>query len=304
MSQKIGPTQVQTAPIALGCMRMGALEISKAEQVLTAALEHGINFFDHADIYGAGESERRFGQAVRNLGVEREKLLLQSKCGIRQGYYDFSKDYIIQTVEASLERLGTDYLDFFLLHRPDVLMEPEEIAEAFSQLHKAGKVKYFGVSNQNRYQMELLQAYLEQPLVINQLQLSPAHTVLFDAGLNVNMTNQAAIDRENGIVEYCRLNHVTIQVWSPFQIDLEQGLFMTDKRYKALAQTIEKYAERYHVSAEAIIIAWILRHPARMQAVIGSMNPDRIDRIMQAQHISLTRAEWYDIYQSAGNKLP
>ncbi|AXQ78054.1 aldo/keto reductase family oxidoreductase [Streptococcus chenjunshii] len=304
MLQKLGQSDVQASVIALGCMRMWALSVGEAGQVLDAALEHGINFFDHADVYGGGESELRFGQAVRNLGVERENLLLQSKCGIRPGYFDFSKEHILASAEESLERLGTDYLDFLLLHRPDVLMEPEEVAEAFSQLKKQGKVKYFGVSNHSRYQIELLQTYLDEPLVINQMQLSPAHTVMFDAAFNVNMANQAGVDRDNGTMEYCRLNRITIQAWSPFQIDSNQGLFMTNERYKELAQKIESYAEHYRVSAEAIIVAWLLRHPAHVQVLIGSMNPARIARIMKAQTISLTRFEWYDIYQSAGNRLP
>ncbi|MGT2924861.1 aldo/keto reductase [Streptococcus caviae] len=304
MLQKIGQTDMIGSRIALGCMRMAALEIKDAEQVLKSALEQGINFFDHADIYGGGESEKRFAAAVRNLGIEREQLILQSKCGIQKGYFDFSKDHIVTAVDGILQRLNTDYLDFLLLHRPDVLMEPDEVAEAFMQLKAAGKVKHFGVSNQNRYQMELLAAYLEEPLAVNQLQLSPAHTPLFDAGLNVNMKNSAAIDRDSGTVDYCRLHQVTIQAWSPFQIDLASGLFSENPDYQDLNLTIAKYAQQYSVSAEAIVIAWILRHPAKMQAVIGSMNPKRIEKIAAAYRVNLTRPEWYDIYLSAGNSLP
>ncbi|WP_057491732.1 aldo/keto reductase [Streptococcus orisasini] len=304
MLQKIGQTNVTGSRIALGCMRMAALETKDAEHVISAVLEQGINFFDHADIYGGGESEKRFAAALKNLGINRDQLILQSKCGIQKGYFDFSKEHIVTAVDGILQRLNTDYLDFLLLHRPDVLMEPDEVAEAFMQLKEAGKVRHFGVSNQNRYQMELLAAYLDEPLAVNQLQLSPAHTPLFDAGLNVNMKNSAAIDHDSGTVDYCRLHQITIQAWSPFQIDLTSGLFSESPDYQDLNLTIAKYAQQYGVSAEAIVIAWILRYPAKMQAVIGSMNPKRIAKIAAANKVALTRPEWYDIYLSAGNSLP
>ncbi|MGT2721933.1 aldo/keto reductase [Streptococcus porcinus] len=302
--QIIGATNVEGSRIVLGCMRMAALEVKQAEETIRTALDEGISFIDHADIYGNGESEIRFAQAAKNLGISRDAYLLQSKCGIRKGYFDFSKDHIIASVEGILQRLETDYLDFLLLHRPDVLVEPEEVAEAFTQLKKAGKVRYFGVSNQNRYQIELLQAYMDQKLVVNQMQLSPAHTPMFDSALNVNMRNQAGIDRDNGVVDYCRLNKVTIQAWSPFQIDLDKGLFTGNPDYQELNETIANLADQYRVSAEAIVIAWILRHPAQMQAIVGSMNPDRLRKIAQAHSVNLSRAEWYDIYTSAGNSLP
>ncbi|EGJ27557.1 aldo/keto reductase [Streptococcus porcinus] len=302
--QIIGATNVEGSRIVLGCMRMAALEVKQAEETIRTALDEGISFIDHADIYGNGESEIRFAQAAKNLGISRDAYLLQSKCGIRKGYFDFSKDHIIASVEGILQRLETDYLDFLLLHRPDVLVEPEEVAEAFTQLKKAGKIRYFGVSNQNRYQMELLQAYMDQKLVVNQMQLSPAHTPMFDSALNVNMRNQAGIDRDNGVVDYCRLNKVTIQAWSPFQIDLDKGLFTGNPDYQELNETIANLADQYRVSAEAIVIAWILRHPAQMQAIVGSMNPDRLRKIAQAHSVNLSRAEWYDIYTSAGNSLP
>lgn len=304
MLQTIGQTDIEGSRIALGCMRMAGLDIKEAEKVIATSLEEGINFIDHADIYGGGQSEERFRDAVKNLGLAREKLILQSKCGIQRGYFDFSKEHILTSVDGILSRLGTDYLDFLVLHRPDILMEPEEVAEAFTQLKKAGKVKHFGVSNQNRYQMELLQSYLTEPLAVNQLQLSPAHTPMFDFGVNVNMKNEAATNRDSGIVDYCRLNKVTIQAWSPFQIDLGKGLFSGNPGYATLNATISKYALQYGVSDEAIVIAWILRHPAKMQAIIGSMNPDRIRKIAQAEKVTLTRPEWYDIYISAGNVLP
>ncbi|HEO2517644.1 TPA: aldo/keto reductase [Streptococcus agalactiae] len=304
MLQNIGQTGIQATRIALGCMRMSDLEGKQAEEVVGTALDLGINFFDHADIYGGGLSELRFRDAIKHLNVNRDKMIIQSKCGIREGYFDFSKEYILSSVDGILERLGTEYLDFLILHRPDVLVEPEEVAEAFTKLRAEGKVKHFGVSNQNRFQMELLQSYLDEPLAVNQLQLSPAHTPMFDAGLNVNMLNKASIEHDDGIVDYCRLKRVTIQAWSPFQIDLSRGLFVNHPDYKELNETIAKLAKNYNVSSEAIVIAWILRHPAQIQVIVGSMNPSRLKAIDKANDIALTREEWYDIYRSAGNILP
>lgn len=304
MLQDIGQTGVKGSRIALGAMRMSALDVKEAEKVIATSVESGITFFDHADIYGGGESEMRFRDALKNLDVKREDLILQSKCGIRKGFFDFSKEHILASVDGILKRLGTDYLDFLALHRPDALWEPEEVAEAFTQLRSAGKVRHFGVSNQNRSQMEFLQSYLDQPLAVNQLQLSPVHAPMMSSGLEVNMTTPGANDRDGGIIDYCRLNKVTIQAWSPFQIDLSKGLFSGNPDYKALNDTISTLAKQYDVSDEAIIVAWILRHPAKIQTIIGSMNPQRIKGIVEAEKVELTRPEWYGIYTKAGHILP
>lgn len=302
--QQLGKTGIEVPRIALGCMRMASLSEQEAARVLETAVGQGINFFDHADIYGGGESEVRFAQAAKMVGTRREDIFLQSKCGIRKGYFDFSKDYILESVDGILRRLDTDYLDVLVLHRPDALMEVEEVAEAFYKLKKEGKVHHFGVSNQNIYQMKLLQSYLEQPLAVNQLQLSPAHTPLIDAGLHVNMKDDAATMRDGGLIDYCQLKKITIQAWSPFLIDLQQGVFDNHLDYVALNQTIRKIAEHYYVSHETIVVAWILRHPAKIQTIVGSMNPEHLTKIAQVKQIELTRPEWYEIYRSAGNILP
>ncbi|WP_334120950.1 aldo/keto reductase [Streptococcus parasuis] len=302
--QELGQTGLQVSRIALGCMRMASLNERETANVIETVVLHGINFFDHADIYGGGESEIRFAQGAKLAGLKREDMLLQSKCGIRKGYFDFSKEYILESVDGILKRLDTEYLDVLALHRPDALMEAEEVAEAFYLLKKAGKVRHFGVSNQNIYQMELLQSYLDQPLAVNQLQLSPAHTPLIDAGLHVNMKDDAATMRDGGLIDYCQLKKITIQAWSPFLIDLQRGIFANHPDYALLNQTIREIAERYNVSHETIVVAWILRHPAKIQTIVGSMNPERLTKIAQAGQITLTRPEWYDIYRSAGNILP
>jgi len=290
--------------ISLGCMRMGGLSVSEADRVIQTAIDEGIDFFDHADIYGGGAAEEKFSEALSGHSGVRERIILQSKCGIRNGQYDFSKEHILSSVEGILKRLRTDYLDVLLLHRPDTLMEPEEVAEAFDRLHHSGKVRHFGVSNQNPMQMELLSEYLNQKIIANQLQLSITNTGMIDAGLNVNMRNEATINRDGGVLEYCRLKKITIQPWSPFQYGFFSGVFLGNEKFPELNAKIKEMSERYGVPDTAIVIAWILRHPAKMQPIIGTMNPQRIKEICKASSIELSRADWYDIYLSAGNKLP
>ena len=304
----VGNELKEASQLILGCMRLAEHDTKEVVSVLETALEVGINFFDHSDVYAGGQSEAKFAQALRSAKIPRDRVLIQSKCGLRDVHtnyhFDFSKDYIISSVEGSLERLQTDYLDVLLLHRPDALVEPEEVAEAFSRLHQAGKVRYFGVSNQNPYQIELLQKSVEQPLIANQLQFGPAHTPMLDAGLNANMLNPLAIVRDGSVLDYCRLHHITIQPWSPFQVDLNQGLFMEHPKYAQLTETLHAFASDYKVSFEALVLAWILRHPAQMQPIVGSMNPQRIRSMVAAFDIELSRADWYKIYKSAGNPLP
>lgn len=290
--------------IAIGCMRMADLSVEKAEKVIRTSIENELNFFDHADIYGGGKSEEIFAEAFQMTAATREKIILQSKCGIRNGFFDFSKEHIINSVDGILKRLRTEYLDVLLLHRPDTLFEPEEVAEAFSELEKSGKVRHFGVSNQNPLQIELLKKNVEQDLIANQLQFSIMHTGMIDAGLNVNMTVDAGVVRDSGILEYSRLNDMTIQAWSPFQYGFFEGVFLDNPKFPELNQAVNKLAEKYQVTNSAIAVAWILRHPAKIQTVLGTMNPERIAGIRKGADIQLTREEWYEIYRAAGNVLP
>jgi len=301
---KIGKSELQTGKISLGCMRMDQLSNSDASKVIHTAMESGIDLFDHADIYGGGKSEETFGQAVDLKSSVRDQMLIQTKCGIRDGSFDFSKEHIMNSVEASLKRLNTDDIDILLLHRPDTLMEPEEVAEAFSKLKKEGKVRHFGVSNQNPMQIELLKKYIKEDLIINQLQLSLVHTPMIDAGFNVNMKNKPSIVHDSNILEYSRLNDMTIQAWSPFQHGMIEGVFVGNKDYPEVNQKLQEIAEKKGVTDSAIAIAWILRHPAHIQPVIGSMNSTRIMNIAKAVDVQLTRQEWYELYRSAGNDLP
>lgn len=296
--------EINASEIILGCMRIDSLSKREASTLINTALEEGINFFDHADIYGGGKSEEVFADAVGMNSSVREKFIIQTKCGIRKGYFDFSKEHILNSVDGSLKRLNTDYIDILLLHRPDTLMEPEEVAEAFSTLHSSGKVKYFGVSNQNPMQIELLSKYLNQKIIINQLQLSITNTGMIDSGLNVNMKIDPSIDRDGSILEYCRLKDITIQAWSPFQYGFFEGVFLDNDKFPELNNKINEIADSRGVTNTAIAISWILRHPAKIQPIVGTTNQQRLKDICKASQVELTRQEWYEIYRAAGNKLP
>ena len=297
-------TNLSIPEIGMGCMRIVELEnVDAVKSWVDTALENGINFFDHADIYGKGRCEELFGQVL--TPSLREKIILQSKCSIRPGIaFDFSKEHILNSVDGILKRLKTEYLDILLLHRPDALMEPEEVADAFRILKESGKVRHFGVSNQTPMQMELLSKYCDEPLLINQLQLSIAHCPMINSGINANMYNDSGINRDGGVLEYCRLKDITIQAWSPFQYGMFEGIFLGNEKFAELNKVIDNLAEKYNVTNSAIAVAWILRHPARIQTIVGTTNKDRIAQISKASEIRLTREEWYALYMAAGNKLP
>ncbi len=294
----------EASEISLGCMRITELSKKDAEVLVKTALEEGIDFFDHADIYAGGKSEELFAEVVDMKPSSREKFFIQTKCGIRNGYFDFSKEHILNAVDGSLKRLKTDYIDVLLLHRPDALVEPEEVAEAFSILQSSGKVRNFGVSNLNPMQIELLKKSVTQKLIANQLQLSIMHTGMIDAGINVNTNFQGAFDRDGSILDYCRLMDITVQPWSPFQFGFFEGVFLDNDKFPELNKKIDELAELKGVTNTAIAIAWLLRHPARMQPIVGTTSASRLKDIAKASSVELTRPEWYEIYKAAGNKLP
>jgi predicted oxidoreductase len=301
---KLGTSTLEVPVIAVGCMRIHRLSKSEAERFVWTALELGANFFDHADIYGGGACEELFAEAVDMNDDVRETVILQSKCSIRQGMYDFSKQHILRSVDGILRRLKTDYLDVLLLHRPDALVEPEEVAEAFDLLESSGKVRHFGVSNHNPMQIQLLKKAVKQPIVANQLQLSITNATMISAGINVNMENDAAVNRDGSVLDFCRLHDITIQPWSPFQYGFFEGVFLGSDKFPELNQKLDEIAGQYGVSPTTIALAWLLRHPARMQPVIGTTNIDRLKDCCRASEIELTREEWYAIYRAAGNRLP
>lgn len=296
---------LNVAEISLGCMRIADMTPEEADVHIHSSLEAGIDFFDHADIYAGGKAEEVFGNVLAKSPGLRDKMHIQTKCGIVPGVmFDFSKEHIISSVEGSIKRLKTDYVDVLLLHRPDTLMEPEEIAEAFDNLEQRGLVKHFGVSNLNPLQIELLKKNVKQPLLFNQLQLSIMVSGMIDAGFNVNMTNAPSVVHDGGILEYSRLHDMTIQPWSPFQYGFFEGVFLGNDKFPELNKVINRLAEEKGVADTAIAIAWLLRHPAKMQPVVGTTNTKRLLDIAKASDITLSRQEWYEIYLAAGNKLP
>lgn len=301
----LGNGTLQVPVLAVGCMRIHALEKDAADRFVQTALDLGANFFDHADIYGRERSEIVFSEAIGMTPSVREKIFLQSKCGIRKGIsFDFSKKHILESVDGSLRRLRTDYLDVLLLHRPDALVEPEEVAEAFDILESSGKVHHFGVSNQNPMQIRLLKKFVRQPIIANQLQLSITNANMISQGIHVNMNDDQAVNRDGSVLDYCRIHDITIQPWSPFQYGFFEGVFLGNPKFPELNAKLDEIGDRYGVNSTTIAIAWLLRHPAHMQPVTGTTNPDRLADCVKAADIHLTREEWYEIYLAAGNTLP
>ena len=303
----LGQDDKELSEIVLGMMRISDKSVKEVEELVETALSVGINAFDLADIYGRGRCEELLGLVLKNRPDLREKMWIQSKCGIRIEeftYFDFSKDYIIKSVDGILQRLKIDHLDSLLLHRPDALMESDQVAEAFDLLYKQGKVRNFGVSNQNPMMMELLKKDVKQPLAVNQLQLSAAFTPGFESGFHVNMEDSQAAMRDGSIFEYCKLHDVIIQAWSVLQFGYFKGNFVGNEKFLALNQVLDRLAFKYGVTPSTIAISWILRYPAKMQAVVGTTNPKHLIEASQATNFNLTRKEWYEIYLAAGNNLP
>lgn len=304
-TMKLGKSDLEIPVIGVGCMRLMGLDNLTAERYLRIAVESGVNFFDHADIYSNGQCEEFFAETIHMNETIREKIILQSKCGIIRGkQYNFSKQYILDSVDGILKRLKTDYLDVLLLHRPDALVEPEEVAETFDILSESKKVLNFGVSNHNPTQIQLLQKFVKQPIVANQMQFSIINSTMVSSGINVNRLNEEALIRDGGILDYCRINDITIQPWSPFQFGFNEGVFLENEKFPELNLKINEIAQKYNVSNITISIAWILRHPAHMQPIVGTMNEKRLLECVKAAEIELSREEWYEIYRAAGNVLP
>jgi predicted oxidoreductase len=300
-------TNLTASNIILGLMRIVDLDDEAIRTLVGTARDAGINFFDHADVYGGAHGcEKRFGEAVTFTAAEREQVVIQSKVGIRQGYFDFSKEHILTSVDESLQALNTEYLDILLLHRPDALVEPDDVAAAFDELAAAGKVRHFGVSNHTPLQVELLKRSVAQPLAFNQVQLSIAHAPLVAAGVASNMAGlDQSIDRDNGILDYSRLHDITLQAWSPFQKGFFEGVFLGDREhYAELNDIIDELAAKYSVTPEAIAVAWITRHPAGIQVVLGTTNPQRVTDSAAGSELPLTREEWYRLFTAAGYLVP
>ncbi len=302
----LGNSQLAAPAVAVGCMRIQGLDKAARNDYVQFCVDNGLNFFDNADIYGRGACETLFGEALRDLGLPRDKVLIQSKCGIVPGMmYDSSKAHILKAVDGILSRLGTDYLDVLAIHRPDALVEPEEVADAFDRLYTSGKVRHFGVSNHNPMQIELLKKHLKQPLLINQLQFSLTEANMVACGTEVNMTTDNGISRDGYVLDYCRLHNITVQAWSPFMHGFFKGVFVGDREnFPALNDTLDELADKYGITPTGIAAAWILRHPANIQMIAGTTKVSRLQEILDGAAVTLEKEDWYRLYRSAGHILP
>lgn len=306
----LGTSEISVPNVVLGLMRIADKTDDEIRALVHTAREEGIDFFDHADIYGNDlhQCERRFAEAMQLTPSERDQITLQTKAGIVPDgpYYDFSYEHLVDSVEGSLKALKTDHIDILLLHRPDALVEPEEVARAFDDLQGSGKVLNFGVSNHTPRQIDLLRRYVRQPIVANQLQLSLTHQPIIAQGVAANMEaeNQSVVRDGGGIVDYCRLHDITIQAWSPFQAGFFTGVFLGSPDFPELNAAIDALAAHYGVTPMAIATAWITRHPAHMQVVLGTTTPGRVREAAQGSDIPLTRAQWYELFRLSGHLVP
>lgn len=304
LAMNLGNSDMDASRIALGCMRMASLSVQEAAKLVDTALDLGITLFDHADIYGNGKSEEIFGNVLAENKGMRERMRIQTKCGIRDGYYDLSKAHILSSVEDSLKRLQIDRIDLLLLHRPDALMDIEEVADAFFHLEKSGKVKQFGVSNFHSAQLELLQSACKQPILVNQMQFGLMHAGMVRQGLETNTDFDGSIQRDLAVLDYCRLHGITVQAWSPLQYGFFEGNFVDNEKFSELNEALARMAAKFGTTKTAVAIAWILRHPAKIQVIAGTMNPEHLREVCEAANIYLSRKEWYELYQAAGYVLP
>ncbi len=299
----LGKSKLSVPRIAAGCMRLHQKSEREIAEWIDTALSLGICFFDHADIYGGGECERLFGRVL--TPSLREKMILQSKCGLCGGkLYDFSCEHILESVDGTLARLGTEYLDVLLLHRPDALVEPEEVARAFERLLREGKVRHFGVSNHSENQIALLQKALDMPLLANQLQVSLMHTPLISAGFHVNRENEFSASRDGYLLDYCRREEITVQAWSPLQAGHTRRCFIDSEEFPEVNAALREAGQTYSATKAQIALAWILRHPAGMQVITGTTSPARLKEAAAACEISLTREDWYALLRATGVTLP
>ncbi|MEO5613475.1 MAG: aldo/keto reductase [Cypionkella sp.] len=305
---KVPQTSMEVSSVILGLMRIAEMSDADIRALFDTALDCGITVFDHADVYGGAlhRSEERFGAALTLSSADRANIVLQSKVGIGKGFFDFSRDHILKNVDGSLAALKTDYLDILLLHRPDTLVEPQEVAEAFDTLHAAGKVRQFGVSNQTPGQIELLKSAVRQPLLFNQVQLSITHANLIAQGVAINMDGLGqSVSRDLGLLDYSRLNGMMLQAWSPFQKGFFDGVFIGDRTaFPELNDVLDDLASVHGVTPTGIATAWIIRHPANIQVVLGTTKPARVRESAAGSDVRLTREEWYRLFRAAGHVLP
>ncbi|MBT2567317.1 aldo/keto reductase [Arthrobacter sp. ISL-85] len=310
--------------VIYGCMGLGgswseephgAHHVDQAAAAVQTALDAGITLFDHADIYRSGKSEAVFGEVLATTPGLRERIRLQTKCGIRlnerglQTHYDLSREAILERVDGSLKRLRTEYVDILLLHRPDPLADPVEVAAAVGQLMAEGKVRQLGVSNMSAAQIEVLQDRLETPVVANQLEMSLLKRAWLESQVLVNHPEHLDYSFPQGTLEYCTRNNVTLQAYG----SLARGVYTGAEPESpttaeaATAELVSELAGQYSTSGEAVLLGWLMKHPAGIAPVIGTVNPDRIRACADAARVArdLTRADWYKLWITArGSNIP
>ncbi|WP_263120538.1 aldo/keto reductase [Cellulomonas sp. RIT-PI-Y] len=304
-------TDIVAPNVVLGLMRIADKSDDQIQDLVRTARDNGVDFVDHAAIYGTEmhQCEARFAEAMQLTSSQRAELTIQTKCGIVPDgpYFDYSYEEITSSVDASLRALRTDYIDVLLLHRPDALVEPDEVARAFDQLSASGKVRAFGVSNHTPRQIDLLRTSVTQPIVANQLQLSLTQASIIAQGVASNMPgqDQSITSDGGGILDYCRLHDITVQAWSPFQKKFFDGVFLGDRdTYPELNDVLDRLAAKYDLTPTGVAVAWITRHPAQMQVVLGTTTPSRVADAAAGSDVPLTRAEWYELFRAAGHLVP
>lgn len=306
---KMPNTDLIVSKMGLGCMRIASKSDEELDELIRTALDEGINFFDHADIYGHSQCEKKFGDVLKRHPEWRQEMVIQTKCDIVPKYeggqrYDTSREHILDAVHKSLEKLQCGYIDILLLHRPDALMDPVETAQTFKELKDEGLVHYFGVSNHSAGAIARLQKELDFPLVVNQMQLSIVHSYLLDAGFGINMAEPQSLLHDDGVLNWCLAHDMTVQTWCPLQASWEDGTFIGNPKYPKLNEILENLAEKYHVTRAAIALAWILRIPGAVMPIIGTTSPGHLKESIAALDVHLSRQEWYDLYAAQGKLLP
>lgn len=295
--------------LMLGMMRAEELDAAALRSLVAEALDVGVEWFDHADIYGSAwhGCEAHFGDALQANAGARAALKIQTKCGIVRGKsaYDLSYAHIVRQVEGSLRALRIDTIDSLLLHRPDALCEPDEVARAFDELEASGKVRAFGVSNHTARQIELLRGSVRQPLVVNQLQLSLAHAPAIAQGVAANIAGEPqSVMRDDGVLDYCRTTGIAVQAWGPLQSPIAAGSFLAAPEHAALNAELSRVAAEHGVSELEVAVAWISRHPARPTVVLGSTRPERVRAAVRGTGLPLSRGDWYGLFRAAGYQVP
>ena len=299
---------MEKSRIIQGLMRTENKSENDIYEIIKYDLDHGIYFFDTADIYERGVSEIKIGHVLKGHPELREKMFIQTKGSIRfcesTGYYDSSYEYIKKAVNDSLERLGLDYVDSYLLHRPDIFLDAKEVALAFNELYEEGKVKHFGVSNYPKEIIEYLKTEVKQEIEFNQVQLGVGNTLLLDEVFNFNTGFPGGVQKTSGTYFYLKQHNIQIQAWSPYIVNFFEGSLFDENKFPEMNKELNRLAEKYHTSKCAIATAFILNLNKDITVVTGSMDIRHIQESLDGEDIILSKEDWYTLYHACGHTLP